>query len=153
MKQIVFIVLILTLCTSCSGNRKKILETKQETDTTKTVQLDWSEGSFLKPYMDSLNIFKEGDDFPEFLKDDCFDYVNKFYWKPKHNPKSFRRQLIYSVNDSKTLLLLLKNEDKISGKVCTEKLEHPYGGDPSDMDSQQLTNLQLIMIRLKELEK
>ena len=115
------------------------------------VHLDWSESSFLKPYIDSILKIKNND-FPKFLLNDCFDYDNSFYWGKLHNPKSFRRKLIYSINDIKVLELLLENKNKISNNICTENLEHPYGGNSSSIDSQNLTNLQLVKLRLKELE-
>lgn len=153
MKQIILFAFVFTLYASCSGNRQKVFETKQESDSSKTVALDWSESTFLKPYIDSLKNLKEGVDVPQFLKEDCFDFAHKFYWRSKHNPTSFRKQLIFSINNPDTLLLLLKNSDRISDEICTEKLEHPYGGRTSAMESQQLTTLQLVKFRFKELER
>lgn len=151
MRWIIFIVIVFAACTSCSGSKQKIFESKQELVVLTAAQLEWSDSIFLKPYLDSLKFLKEGGDFPKFLNEDCFDYTHKFYWRPKHNPASFRKGLIFSVDDPEILLLLLKSSDRISDNICAKRLEHPYGGDPSVIKSQQLTTLQLVKNRFKEL--
>ena len=138
----IFIIILI----SCSGSKKITL------NPTNQAHIDWSENSFLKPYIDSLKMIKINNIIPKFLSNDCFDYDNKFYWSPKHNPKSFRKQIIFSIKNIEILKFLIENKNEISTEICKEKLEHPYGGEPNKMDSQDVTNLQLVKLRMVELE-
>ncbi len=149
MKHINFItsIVILILFESCISNK----QINANPSSSKSVQLDWTMDTFLKPYKDSVKVILKTKTIPEFLSNDCFDYQNKFYWKPKHDPKSFRKEIIFSIEDPKTLKFLLDNNQSISNKECEQLLEHPYGGNPEKMNGQEFTNLELLKTRLKQL--
>ncbi|MBQ4802581.1 hypothetical protein J8L88_06900 [Aquimarina sp. MMG015] len=150
MKIFLSLLIILSFL-SCNGQTEKT--SKKESNFSNEVKLDWSEKSFLKKYIDSLNAISENGIIPKFLLNDCFDYDHKFYWSSKHDPKSFRKQLIFSIKKVQIIDVLLKEKSKVSNRVCNEKIEHPYGGEPNKIDSQELSNIQLLILRLNELKK
>jgi hypothetical protein len=142
----------LLLLQSCFS--KKNITHKHESEnqnSARTVQLEWDKSTFLKQYIDSLNISSKTKIIPNFLSDACFDYKNKFYWSPKHNPQSFRKKIIFSIQEAKTILFLIENKNLISDEKCKELLEHPYGGNSEKIDGQEITNLEFLESRLKQL--
>ncbi|WP_298544447.1 hypothetical protein [uncultured Aquimarina sp.] len=154
MKKINFIALLLLILTiSCSNSQSTVKKNTSNVTNKQSIKVDWSKNTFLKPYKDSINVLTKTKVIPKFLKNECFDYDYDFYWEHKHNPKSFRKEIIFSVFDIEILEFLLKNKDKLSDEKCSQLLEHPYSGNPEKMDSQNSTNLELITIRLKQLSK
>jgi len=152
MKKIIPLILFI-LGISLSNSQSLVDKDTTTIKNNPSVKVDWTMDTFLKAYKDSINSSIKTGIIPKFLSNACFDYDHKLYWEPKHNPESFRKNIIHSITDIKTLEFLLQNKRQLSHKKCYQLLEHLYGGRPEKMDSQDLTNFRLVKIRLKQLIK
>ena len=153
MKHGYLVIVIMIILCSCITSKQVKKEQELEHGNSYRVNVDWSTKTFLKPYKDSLKNIRRRENIPDFLSNDCFDYEHKFYWKNKHNPESLREEIIFSISNIKVVQLLLKNKGLISNKECDQRLEAPYGGQGEQMESQELTNLDILKLRLSELSK
>ena len=147
------VIAIMIILSSCITSKQ--VKKEQELLNTEliSVKVDWSTENFLKPYIDSLQSVQGRENMPDFLSNDCFDYEHQFFWKNRHAPQSFRKEIILSISNIKVVQLLLKNKDFISNKECDQLVEIPYGGNGAKMEGQELTNIDLLELRLSELSK
>ena len=147
------VIAIMIILSSCITSKQ--VKKEQELLNTEliSVKVDWSTGNFLKPYIDSLQRVQDRENIPDFLSNDCFDYHHKFFWENKHNPQSFRKEIILSVTNIEVIKLLLQHKELISSSECNQLVEAPYGGQGEQLESQELTNVDLLKLRLSELSK
>ena len=152
-KRDFLVVIFMVFLVACNVGKNVNQDQELEYGNSCTVKVDWSTKTFLKTYKDSVQNLRNRENIPDFLSNDCFDYEHKFYWENKHKPQSFRKEIILSISNIKVVQLLLKNKDLISNKECDLRVEAPYGGQGEQMVSQELTNMDLLKLRLSELSK
>ena len=145
------VIAIMIILSSCITSKQ--VKKEQELLNTEliSVKVDWSTENFLKPYIDSLQRVQDRENIPDFLSNDCFDYEHQFFWKNRHAPQSFRKEIILSVTNIEVIKLLLQHKELISNSECNQLVEAPYGGQGAKMIEQELTNVELLKLRLSEL--
>ncbi len=117
-----------------------------------TVSVDLSTDTFIKPYVDSLNLAKARRIVPTFLNQTCFDYQHQLFSGNIHNPISLRKKIISNIKNQDAIKYLLRNKRLISNDECSELLEGIYGGQPDKMDSQEVTTLSMLKAKLKAMK-
>ena len=104
----------------------------------------------INSFADSLNNSKKGKALPIFLSDECIDCKASF-WPGLHTPISVRKKILSKVNNSNTLLILIKSNNVFLKKICTKKPnknEYPNIKIP-DIHK---TYYELILERIKEIK-
>jgi hypothetical protein len=157
MKKVVLIIMFVVL-NSCfknkdlyKNNQLDSINVNDSVELINTIRVDWSESKFLEKFIDSIKNSKR-ERIPSYLLKDCFDYQNRFYWDSKHNPSSLRKKIIFSLKEIEVVEYLLENKDLISDKICDNRLEGLYGGKERKIDSQDITNVELLKMVLSKLK-
>lgn len=115
--------LFVILFLSCNSSNKELDISKENTskylltDTLNSGTSFLDVNIFLQVYADSINNYKLGKVFPNFLNDDCFD-IKPFLWPDLHHPISLRKILATKLDNDKSLLIILSQLEHKSYSAC-----------------------------------
>ncbi len=119
-------------------------------DTLKPISQSKTRDVFLKPYIDSLNNYRNGD-LPVFLSDYRFDSRYLVYWNSLHSPISLRKIIFDAIDNRMILEKIIKLKDEKFKKA--ENINNAKNEYNIIIPFAKFSNMELAKFRLEELKQ